>query len=153
MAIYYNLAAFVGARDEAEAFVAHFHGRTIPIEHGDLVLDITLRETPQGWLVGLWPVGMSYGTCDDARLVAPEAREAAARWFERELRGAPTFRAAAFGAEIYDTFLDTTLAELVDGGGMPGLVLDIRTHVSLRSPAGTKPFGPGRRWWPRTKTP
>lgn len=153
MAYYYNLAAFVGPREDAEAFVAHFHGRVVPIPGAELAITIAMRETRSGWVVGLWPEGMSHGTGDDPRLVEPEAREAAARWFERELRTAPSFRAAVFGAEVYDDFIETSLEEIVRSGGMGGLVIDARVHASLGAPEGTKPFAPGKRWWPRSGAP
>jgi hypothetical protein len=119
-----------------------------------VALQVSKAQKPEGWVVGVWPQGMSHGSPmgNDPTLTTDHARLEIARVFDRWLVEAPSFMAAFFGGEAHDFLLNGGLAE-IDSDGVEGLVVDQAMWESLNRPASARMVGAGRHGWPRSRTP
>jgi hypothetical protein len=149
MAVYWNLGAVFDAERDAERFAAFFRGLEAPGPDGGVPLRVHVAEHGPLFLVGVWPLGMSWGSPkgNDPRLTDPERISIVSAWFYDRLREAPPFRLALFGAEAYDMLLDEPVPSF-DLVGSRGLVLDEAWFEAWGQPDGVEPFGSGRVWWP-----
>jgi hypothetical protein len=154
MAVYWNLGLFTRTREASEACAAFFQDKRLVLNGLDVPLDVSKSERPDGWLIGVWPQGMSYGSPmgNDPRLTTDDARAEIARVFDEWLLEAPPFAAAFFGGEAFDSFLDG-ISDLLAPEGFSGLVIDEETWTSLGQPAAAQSVGNGRFAWPRSRIP
>ncbi len=150
MAVYWNLGLCARTSADADACIVFFRKRRLVLDDVEVALEVHCSERADEWLVGVWPRGMSHGSPSgsDPRLTTDDAHARIARIFDQWLREAPPFRAAFFGGEAFDFFLDD--AESIDAEGIRGLVIDEAMWVSLGRPPSAEPAGPGRFAWPRT---
>jgi hypothetical protein len=154
VAVYFNLGLSTRTREEADACASYFESLRLVVAGAEVPIEVSVTERPDGFLVSGWPRGMSYASPrgDDRRLTTDAARATIARTFDAWLRDAPPFRAAFFGGEAYDFFLDDGL-EIVREGGFQGLFVDEATWESLNRPSDAALVAPGRYAWPRTRAP
>jgi hypothetical protein len=61
VAVYWNLGLYARDRDSARACADYFRAQRLVLDGENIELHITDTEVPGGWLVGVWPRGMSYG--------------------------------------------------------------------------------------------
>jgi hypothetical protein len=155
VAVYFNLGLSARTREGADACAAFFASRRLVVGDAEIEIEVSVTERPDGFLVSAWPRGMSYASPrgDDRRLTTDEARGTIERAFDEWLCEAPPFRAAFFGGEAYDFFLDDEIAKVLEDGGFAGLFVDNETWESLGRPAEAKLVAPGRYAWPRTAMP
>lgn len=152
MAVYWNLAAICATERGAETFAAFFRDRGMPGPDGDSVpLEVGFTHHGEYWLVAVAPVGMNWGSPmgSDPRLTTPEALRAATAWFYQELRGAPPFCVALFGAEAYDWFLGEPFP-FVDVGiaAGSGFIFERVAWEAVGRPEGAERFREAYLWWP-----
>lgn len=152
MAVYWNLGLLANTEEEAAACAEFFARQELFLGALRVPLDVSRGKGPEGWLVSVWPRGMSYGSPmgNDPRLTADDARLEIAGRFDAWLCDAPPFKAAYFGGEAFDRFLDEPVSEIV---GVEGLVVDEPTWVSLGRPIEAQSFHAGRYWWRRSRAP
>jgi hypothetical protein len=63
MAVYFNLGLVTRERDAALACAACFRAQRLVFDGIDIALEIfEPNAVPGGWLLGVWPHGMSYGS-------------------------------------------------------------------------------------------
>lgn len=152
MAVYWNLGALCATERAAEAFEAYFRDRRMPGPDGDSIpLDVGFTNQNEYWLVAVAPVGMNWGSPlgSDHRLTTPEAIRSAEKWFYQELRNAPPFSVALFGAEAYDWFLAEPFPFVdISISAGSGFVFDHAAWEAVGRPEGGRKFGETHLWWP-----
>lgn len=159
MAVYWNLGLVARTQEEAEACAEFFRRKRLKIDAQEVPLDVSkvspLTEKADGWLLCVWPRGMSSGSPieNDPRLTEADARAHISRVFDEWLREAPPFMAAFFGGEAYDIFLDGPLSEVLEPDGFEGLVVDTPTWETMGRPAAAQSIGAGRFAWRRSPVP
>ena len=111
-------------------------------------LQVCDAEVPGGWLVGVWPKGMSWSSPrgDDARLTTDGARQQIAATFDAWLVDAPPFTLAFFGGEAYDTLLEG-IGEI--DRPFDALVFDTSMYTAFGQPSGARRIADARYAWPR----
>jgi hypothetical protein len=155
MAVYWDLGLVARTSEEAEACAEYFGRKPLTVGGRQVPLDVSRAEIPDGWLIGVWPRGMSYASPrgDDAALTEESTRALIAATFDEWLREAPPFRAAYFGGEAYDAFLDDPLSEVLGPDGFEGLVVDTAAWEAMGRPAAAREIGAGRFAWARARVP
>ena len=150
MAVYWNLGLVAQTEEQAEACAEFFSRKELILGEQRVPLDVSRGKGLDGWLVCVWPRGMSYGSPkgNDPRLTADDARVKIAGVFDAWLREAPVFKAAYFGGEAFDRFLDEPISEIV---GVDGLVVDEATWISLGRPSEAQLAAPARFEWRRSR--
>lgn len=150
MAVYWNLGLFARDRASAAACAEYFRAQRLGHDGRNVELEVFETEVAGGWIVGVWPRGMNYGSPQgyDSRLTEEPAREAIATTFDAWLREAPPFTLAFFGAEAYDYLLDG-IADIDEP--FQGLVFDDTLFEEHRAQA--RQISPRRYVVPRTATP
>ena len=149
MAVYWNLGVF--ARDHAAvvACADYFRAQRLEVDGRNVELEISEAEVTGGWIVGVWPRGMSFGSPrgNDARLTADAAVATIAETFDAWLRDAPAFTLAFFGAEAYDSLLDG-IGEIDEP--FESLVFDTEMFAAFGQPAKAQRVRDGRYVIPRS---
>lgn len=152
MAVYFNLGLFTRDRDSVLACAEYFRGQELVFAGTRVVLDVfEPSEVPGGWLLGVWPHGMSYGSPhgNERRLTEDDARAEIAATFDTWLAAAPPFTLAFFGAEAFDYLLDG-IGDI--DGPFDALVFDETLYAAFGRPDVTK-LGATRYWMPRRRPP
>jgi hypothetical protein len=110
MAWFFNLAAgFDKNEKDARDFLDYFDNFNIILSTKNVLpvkQEINFTKT-EGWIVGVYPHGMSYGTSEsDYNLIETDLYFEIQNMIYDTLKDAPYFLYAQFGAEIHDRFLD-----------------------------------------------
>jgi hypothetical protein len=173
MAVYWNAGILTRTREQADACATFFAARQLRFGDRDVTLEVWRGEIADGFAVGVWPRGMSYGSPrgNDPELVKPDASALIAAKVEALLIEAPPFAVAVFTGEAFDMLVGNRVDHRKDASGLTvtvgdarfadvlpdlvdlakhGLVVDGLIWEAMGKPAGAKQVGPDRFAWPRS---